>query len=81
MKWMITCKEATNFISLKEEGRLSFKQRIRLLLHLGVCSLCKLFYRQNKIITRHAPHLHEQTDVQLSKAEKEEMINKMKEAE
>lgn len=81
MKWTITCKEATNFISLKEEGRLSFKQRIGLWLHLGVCSLCKLFYRQNKIITRHAAHLPEHTDIHLSPADKEAIISKMKESE
>jgi len=81
MKWKITCKEATNFVSLKEEGKLSFKQRIQLWLHFGVCSLCKLFYRQNKIITRHAARLHEHTDIHLSQTEKEIIISKMKDEE
>ncbi|CAN5655013.1 hypothetical protein BH10BAC2_BH10BAC2_01070 [soil metagenome] len=81
MKWMITCMEATNFISLKEEGKLSLKQYIQLWLHLGICSLCKLFYRQNKIITKSTGKLHEHTTAKLSAAQKETIISKMKEAE
>ncbi|QEC68051.1 hypothetical protein FRZ67_12330 [Panacibacter ginsenosidivorans] len=77
MKWMITCKEATNFISLKEERKLTVKQRIQLLLHLGICSLCKLFYRQNKIITQRAAHLHEHTNATLSQPEKEAIIQRI----
>ena len=77
MKWTITCKEATNFISLKEEKRLSIKQHIQLLLHLGICSLCKLFYKQNKIITKHTAHLHVHTNATLSQPEKEAIIKKI----
>lgn len=79
MKWMITCKEATNFISRKEEGRLSFKQRIQLMLHLGICSFCKLFYRQNKVIIKNASQIDEYTSASLSHEEKESMINKLNE--
>lgn len=78
---MITCKEATNFISLKEERKLSLKQYIQLWVHLGACSLCKLFYRQNKIITKSAGKLHEHTSAKLSPSQKEAIINKMKETE
>ena len=77
MKWMITCKEATNFISIKEEGKLSFKQRIQLLLHLGICSLCELFYKQNKIITQRSAHLDEHTNATLSQPEKEAIIKRI----
>jgi len=79
MKWMISCKEATNFISRKEEGKLSLKQRMQLWLHLGVCSFCKLFYKQNKIIIRQASHLHEHETAQLSNADKEAIITRINE--
>jgi len=79
MKWSITCKEATRIISQKEEGKITFKQRLQLWKHLGICSLCKLFYKQNKIITQHATHLHEHIDATLTPAEKETIINKMQE--
>lgn len=78
---MITCVEATNFISLKEERKLSLKQYIQLWLHLGVCSLCKLFYRQNKIITKSAGKLHEHATAKLSPEQKDTIIAKMKETE
>jgi hypothetical protein len=80
MKWMITCKEATTFISLKEERKLSLSQQIQLWLHLGICSLCKLFYRQNKIIIQQAAKLHEHTQAELSPGEKAIMINMLNEA-
>ena len=79
MKWMISCKQATDFISRKEEGKLSPVQRMQLWLHLGVCTFCKLFYKQNKIITQQATHLHEHTTAQLSNAEKETIINRINE--
>ncbi|CAN5211490.1 hypothetical protein BH11BAC6_BH11BAC6_06890 [soil metagenome] len=77
MKMMITCKEATKFISQKEEGKLSLKQSIKLWLHMGICGVCKFFYRQNKIIIKTAPHLHEHTNAVLTASEKEALILKL----
>jgi predicted anti-sigma-YlaC factor YlaD len=50
MSSMITCRQAVNYISKKEEGRLSATQRFALWRHLGECSLCRTFSAQNKII-------------------------------
>ena len=50
-KILITCKEATAFISKKEEGKLSFIERIELFIHFIVCEFCRLFNKQNKFIT------------------------------
>ena len=72
---MITCKQATKFISQKEEGKLSLRQHWQLWMHLGVCAVCRIFQKQNKIITRNAPHIHEHIEVSLSKAEKESIIS------
>ena len=71
---MITCKEATDFISRKEEGKLSLRRRWQLWQHLAVCSFCKLFYKQTKVITDSAPHLHEHTNATLSQEQKESLI-------
>jgi hypothetical protein len=71
---MISCKEATDFISRKEEGKLSFRQRWQLWQHLAVCSFCKLFYKQNKIFSNSASHLHEHTNATLSQEQKEYLI-------
>lgn len=48
MKDSITCKQAVDYISKKEEGKLSAWQRVRLWRHLAVCNLCSLFSAQNK---------------------------------
>ena len=71
---MITCKEATDFISRKEEGKLSLRQRWQLWQHLAVCSFCKLFYKQNKVFTDNTPHLHEHTQATHSQEQKESLI-------
>ena len=46
----ISCKQATDYISKKEEGKLSITQRYMLWKHMAVCYLCKRFYKQNKQI-------------------------------
>jgi hypothetical protein len=71
---MISCKEATDFISRKEESKLSFRQRWQLWQHLAICSFCKLFYKQNKIFTNSIPHLKEYSENTLSPDEKEFLI-------
>ena len=52
MKIDITCKKAVDYISKKEEHRLSSWQRFQLWRHLSVCSLCKRFSNQNKFIRK-----------------------------
>ena len=46
----ITCKQAVDYISKKEEGKISLWQRIQLARHLAVCSLCRRFASQDKVI-------------------------------
>ena len=71
---MISCKEATDFISRKEEGKLSLRQRWHLWQHLAICKFCKYFYKQNKIIAETAGHLQEHPDAKLTAEEKESLI-------
>ncbi len=70
---MISCKKATTFIVKKEEGGLSAKQRLQLWLHLSICSLCKLFMKQNKVITN-TFHNNKQSSAFLSQSDKNKMI-------
>ena len=70
---MISCKEATIFITKKEEGKLSLGQRIQLWQHLLICSLCRLFNLQNKTITNNAVALAN-TEIILSVEEKQTMV-------
>lgn len=50
MSRKISCKQAVDFISKKEEGRLTASQRFSLWRHLAGCSLCRIFSVQNRII-------------------------------
>jgi hypothetical protein len=52
MKGDITCKQAVNYISKKEEGKLTPWKRMHLWKHLASCSLCRIFNTQNKLIAK-----------------------------
>lgn len=49
---MLTCSEATDYVSRLEEGKLSFSRKAKLRLHLLLCHLCRKFSVQNRIIVR-----------------------------
>jgi hypothetical protein len=74
-KLMITCSDATNYVSKREEGKLSLKLRFRLFLHFLICKYCHLFARQNKLITNKVKHLH--TTNSLTEFEKEQIQAKI----
>jgi hypothetical protein len=46
MKWLPTCKEATELASLAMDKRLPFTNRMVLQLHLAMCKNCTRFNRQ-----------------------------------
>jgi len=52
----ISCKKATYLSSKKEEGKLSWIEKIQLRSHMTICSLCRLFESQTQIIAHHAKH-------------------------
>ncbi|MCL4549399.1 MAG: hypothetical protein M1495_12615 [Bacteroidetes bacterium] len=75
--FMITCKEATLYISKKEENKLSVSERFKLFVHLLICKLCKFFYRQNQFLAVEMKRLH--TNASLSTLDKknlEQLIEK-----
>ncbi|MGN6490597.1 MAG: hypothetical protein ACTHLE_01275 [Agriterribacter sp.] len=77
MKLHITCKEAVDYISKKEEKKLSVLQRLQLMRHLAICSLCRLFAKQNKTITEALSKTHHEQEHHLTPEEKERIINAM----
>jgi hypothetical protein len=68
----ITCKQAVNYISKKEEGKLSAVQRFALWRHLAVCSLCRRFSDQNKVIGKAMREMNN-SSVILTQEEKDTM--------
>lgn len=73
----ITCREATEFIVKREEGKLTFKQRVQLWLHMGICGLCKLFAKQSKFISKMSSHLEGHLEESLTIEEKTQMIESL----
>ncbi len=71
MSKKITCRQAVDLISKKEESKLSPIQRFSLYKHLGECSLCRIFSVQNKII---AKAIQQHNPGELSITEKEAII-------
>jgi hypothetical protein len=76
---MISCKEATHWISLKEEGKLSYTKTIKLKTHLAICILCKRFEIQTRYFTKLSTHLHKENVVNLSIEKKIELKKKISE--
>lgn len=69
----ITCREAVDIILKKEEGKTSFLQRLALWRHLAICSLCKIFQKQNQLINEAFKEKHKK-NFKLSNEEKENII-------
>ena len=49
---MISCKEATYFIDKKQGGKLTFKQKLDLKVHLLICSICKAYDKQSSAFSK-----------------------------
>ena len=74
MRLHITCKEAVDYLSKKEEKKLTILQKSKLKYHLAICSLCKIFSIQNKIITKALSGYNSPENYYLNKEKKEEII-------
>jgi len=46
MKWMPTCREATELASRAMDERLPFADRVAMRMHLAICANCARFNRQ-----------------------------------
>jgi predicted anti-sigma-YlaC factor YlaD len=46
---MLTCKELTEIITDYLEGHLTFVDRVRFQLHVGMCRNCRAYLRQMKL--------------------------------
>jgi len=72
----ISCKKATYLISKKEEKAIGFFDSLKLRLHLGICSTCRLFKQQSWFIKINAKHSH--SEFSLSNDAKEKMSAALK---
>jgi predicted anti-sigma-YlaC factor YlaD len=49
---MLTCTEITELVTDYAEGNLSFLDRVRFVMHIGMCRNCRRYVRQMKATTR-----------------------------
>ena len=74
--FMVNCKEATYLMAKKEEGRLSFMERLKLSMHTSICSFCKKFEWQATKIEAESKYIHaEQHLPDFTKEKIEQLIN------
>ena len=81
--FMITCKQSTECVIKKEYKTLSIKENLQLLSHMAVCSLCRLFQKQNSIISKAVYKSEKRELFHLTSEEKKDLFysvqNKIKE--
>ncbi len=77
----ITCKHTTYLISKKEDRKIRLIDRLKLQMHLGICSACKLFENQSWFIKLNAKQSHEHITASLSSEAKEKIEIALKNAQ
>lgn len=77
MKDLITCKQAIDYISKKEERKLSSWKRFQLWKHLAVCDLCSRFSVQNKLLVKFLSGQQDNEQHQLTEIKKQEIIEQI----
>ena len=60
---MLTCKEITELVTDYAEGNLSFMDRVRFQMHIGMCRNCRRYVRQVKATASRARHAASAGDV------------------
>jgi hypothetical protein len=73
----ITCKQAVDYISKNEEGKLSLRQKLQLWRHKAVCTMCRLFEKQNRLMDTVLSEENSKPRQPLDPLEKEAIIKKM----
>ena len=52
---MLSCRQMTELVTAYAEGKLSFGDRMRFQMHLGMCRHCRRYVRQVKATVRALP--------------------------
>ena len=81
MKFKLTCDGATAICSKNQYGEASVADKVRMVFHVLFCAVCKLYSKQNTIITKCLASVDKEVVLKnkLNAKEKEEMALKIKE--
>lgn len=55
---MISCKESTFLTAKKEEGKLSFAEKLKLMFHISMCKYCRRFEKQSSEIGKESRNIN-----------------------
>ena len=58
----LTCREVTRLCSQAMDRRLTFHERVSLCVHSLLCSYCRNYIRQIRLLRRYARHTSERAD-------------------
>lgn len=73
---MISCKESTFLTAKKEEGKLSFAEKLKLMFHISMCKYCKRFEKQSSEIRKEIRHIHAEASLpDLTREKIEKILN------
>jgi len=72
----ISCKKATELIDKASFVNLSKAEKVRLTIHLSLCSTCKSYKDESGKLDDMLKHVHEE-EKKLSSDEKEQLLNKL----
>lgn len=76
---MITCKEATHLISIRDEEKLSLSTKLKLKLHLMLCKTCMYFSKHIEILKSSIKNMVNDPNISFSENKKIELEKKIKE--
>ena len=71
---MSTCRQSTEWVIKKENKELSVKENLQLLSHMAICSLCRLFARQNTLINKSLQKNERMEALRLTSEDKNDLI-------
>ncbi len=71
---MLNCEQSTFLMAKKEEGLLSFFERIKLYMHTSMCSYCKKFELQINQIASESKNIYTEDELPSITREKIEII-------
>jgi hypothetical protein len=73
----ITCKQASFLISQQQETSVSFSDKVKLKLHLSICTTCSLFKKQLTLIQQ-LLNKHKASTTILSNEQKQTISSQLK---
>jgi predicted anti-sigma-YlaC factor YlaD len=54
---MYSCQQASFLVTKKEEQKLTYRERLRLAMHLAMCKFCKAYEKQSAYIIKQLKHI------------------------